>query len=309
MAQKRHLIKQDSKLETVNAKLDLIIDKVDRNEDKIDRVSSSVKELHQNLEQKISKIDKQLRKMAEANDFCAFFDKKEAELTSLKAQLRGMRSDIHYSSPFEPPPKFHQPPPRKPTSPTRSFPSPPPDAGIAIFSNVYNKPKKEKQPKSPSSSPPSPTMSLDSPPPRRKDKQPMSEMMVLKNSFSSLDDVNSIVIDELEEESSSDDSRLPEESSSDSEKEFHDITAVLMATNQSTSGAGPSTQQQTQAYADLPSSDESSPEDAPGVTTENPGVVPKAPRNGPWFTFDNVPVQARRDRMQEISAWVDLQRP
>lgn len=32
----------------------------------------------------------------------------------------------------------------------------------------------------------------------------------------------------------------------------------------------------------------------------------KTSKEGPWFTFDDIPIYKRRDRMAEISAWVDL---
>ena len=34
----------------------------------------------------------------------------------------------------------------------------------------------------------------------------------------------------------------------------------------------------------------------------------KRPKGGPWFTFDDIPIFKRRERMLEISAWVDLQK-
>ena len=34
--------------------------------------------------------------------------------------------------------------------------------------------------------------------------------------------------------------------------------------------------------------------------------VPK-PSNGPWFTFDDIPIIKWRERLQELSAWIDVQ--
>ena len=31
------------------------------------------------------------------------------------------------------------------------------------------------------------------------------------------------------------------------------------------------------------------------------------PSNGPWFTFDDIPSSKWRERVQEMSAWIDLQ--
>lgn len=34
--------------------------------------------------------------------------------------------------------------------------------------------------------------------------------------------------------------------------------------------------------------------------------VPK-PSNGPWFTFDDILITKWRERLQELSAWIDVQ--
>lgn len=70
-----------------------------------------------------------------------------------------------------------------------------------------------------------------------------------------------------------------------------------------TTETGPSTREQTQPYREELSDSESGESSA-----ANPRPHLKTPKSGPWFTFDNIPVEARRDRMQEISAWVDLQK-
>ena len=46
-----------------------------------------------------------------------------------------------------------------------------------------------------------------------------------------------------------------------------------------------------------------------GESSQSVPLPPKVfkPSNGPWFTFDDIPTIKGRERIQELSAWIDLQ--
>ncbi|KAH9780702.1 hypothetical protein KPL71_008177 [Citrus sinensis] len=66
----------------------------------------------------------------------------------------------------------------------------------------------------------------------------------------------------------------------------------------------------TEPYVDIPSEveeemPESSATNQPPPTQTNPSSQKSS--NGPWFTFDDLPSHKWRDRLNEMSAWIDLQ--
>ena len=66
----------------------------------------------------------------------------------------------------------------------------------------------------------------------------------------------------------------------------------------------------TEPYVDIPSEveeemPESSVTNQPPPTQTNPSSQKSS--NGPWFTFDDLPSHKWRDRLNEMSAWIDLQ--
>ncbi|KAH9752716.1 hypothetical protein KPL71_014813 [Citrus sinensis] len=96
-------------------------------------------------------------------------------------------------------------------------------------------------------------------------------------------------------------------STSDSEKSYADITKILMAQpDQPTQGQT----SHTEPYVDIPSEveeemPESSVTNQPPPTQTNPSSQKSS--NGPWFTFDDLPSHKWRDRLNEMSARIDLQ--
>ncbi|KAH9697706.1 hypothetical protein KPL71_023721 [Citrus sinensis] len=96
-------------------------------------------------------------------------------------------------------------------------------------------------------------------------------------------------------------------STSDSEKSYADITKILMAQpDQPTQGQT----SHTEPYVDIPSKvedemHESSATNHPPPAQTNPSSQKSS--NGPWFTFDDLPSHKWRDRLNEMSAWIDLQ--
>ncbi|KAH9782950.1 hypothetical protein KPL71_009129 [Citrus sinensis] len=96
-------------------------------------------------------------------------------------------------------------------------------------------------------------------------------------------------------------------STSDSEKSYADITKILMAQpDQPTQGQT----SHTEPYVDIPSEveeemPESSATNQPSPAQTNPPSHKSS--NGPWFTFDDLPSHKWCDRLNEMSAWIDLQ--
>ncbi|KAH9792680.1 hypothetical protein KPL71_004228 [Citrus sinensis] len=90
----------------------------------------------------------------------------------------------------------------------------------------------------------------------------------------------------------------------DSEKAYADITKLLMAQPKETEPAQTS---QPESYFEIPSDI-----DEPVESSTHQPLQPQAqntykPSNGAWFTFDDIPIVKWREKLSEMSAWVDLQ--
>ncbi|KAH9752125.1 hypothetical protein KPL71_014576 [Citrus sinensis] len=96
-------------------------------------------------------------------------------------------------------------------------------------------------------------------------------------------------------------------STSDSEKSYADITKILMAQPDPPTQGQPS---HTEPYVDISSKvEEEMPESSATNQPSPPQPNPPSQKssNGPWFTFDDLPSHKWRDRLNEMSAWIDLQ--
>ncbi|KAL0455390.1 UNVERIFIED_CONTAM: LINE-1 reverse transcriptase [Sesamum latifolium] len=89
------------------------------------------------------------------------------------------------------------------------------------------------------------------------------------------------------------------EGSKDSDANLADITSILMADAES------SRRPQEQGAENVEDSD-SNPETTEPTVTQ-PDISNTKPASGPWFTFDDVLVIKRRERLHTFSAWIDLQ--
>ncbi|KAH9769517.1 hypothetical protein KPL71_012032 [Citrus sinensis] len=98
-------------------------------------------------------------------------------------------------------------------------------------------------------------------------------------------------------------------STSDSEKSYADITKILMAQpDQPTQGQT----SHTEPYVDIPLEVEEEMPESSATNQPSPAQAQTNPpsqksSNGPWFTFDDLPSHKWRDRLNEMSAWIDLQ--
>ncbi|KAH9769439.1 hypothetical protein KPL71_012002 [Citrus sinensis] len=302
-------------------------------ETKVDSITAQMQQIYQNLQSRISQLDSELRAMLAHRYSGPEFDQKEREIRRLKAELAQIESEKQRPTLFttSPPipsigPTYHPfasmlspikqydpsklfgmthtlfrdnplPPPPKPKPKPRPQPRPAPLHPSSL--TIPGQP-------SPSSTPASPLAPL-SVPTQSKDKEPMHQFTAhtVTHSSTTVDqtsDSNPAVSDspiETDTESSV--------STSDSEKSYVDITKILMAQpDQPTQGQT----SHTEPYVDIPSEveeemPESSATNQPPPTQTN--LSSQKSSNGPWFTFDDLPSHKWRDRLNEMSAWIDLQ--
>ncbi|KAH9792640.1 hypothetical protein KPL71_004208 [Citrus sinensis] len=324
---------QNDTLLHLNSKVENISLRTEQIETKVDSITAQMQQIYQNLQSRISQLDSELRAMLAHRYSGPEFDQKEREIRRLKAELAQIESEkqrptIFTTSPPIPSigPTYHpfasMLSPIKQYDPSKLFgmthtlfrdnPLPPPPKP---------KPKPRPQPRpvplhpssltipgqpTPSSTPASPLAPL-SVPTQSKDKEPLHQFTAhtVTHSSTTVDqtsDSNSAVSDsptETDTESSA--------STSDSEKSYADITKILMAQpDQPTQGQT----SHIEPYVDIPSEvEEEMPESSathqPPPTQTNPSSQKSS--NGPWFTFDDLPSHKWRDRLNEMSAWIDLQ--
>ncbi|KAH9716905.1 hypothetical protein KPL71_021632 [Citrus sinensis] len=324
---------QNDTLLHLNSKVENISLRTEQIETKVDSITAQMQQIYQNLQSRISQLDSELRAMLAHRYSGPEFDQKEREIRRLKAELAQIESERQRPTLFttSPPipsisPTYHpfasMLSPIKQYDPSKLFgmthtlfrdnPLPPPPKP---------KPKPRPQPRpaplhpssltipgqsSPSSTPTSPPAPLFVPT-QSKDKEPMHQFTAhtVTHSSTTVDqtsDSNPAVSDsptETDTESSV--------STSDSEKSYADITKILMAQpDQPTQGQT----SHTEPYVDIPSEvedemPESSATNQPPPTQAKPSSQKSS--NGPWFTFDDLPSHKWRDRLNEMSAWIDLQ--
>ncbi|KAH9734774.1 hypothetical protein KPL71_017497 [Citrus sinensis] len=324
---------QNDTLLHLNSRVENISLRTEQIETKVDSITAQMQQIYQNLQSRISQLDSELRAMLAHRYSGPEFDQKEREIRRLKAELAQIESERQRPTLFttSPPipsisPTYHPfasmlspikqydpsklfgmthtlfrdnplPPPPKPKPKPRPQPRPAPLHPSSL--TIPGQP-------SPSSTPTSPPAPLFVPT-QSKDKEPMHQFTAhtVTHSSTTVDqtsDSNPAVSDsptETDTESSV--------STSDSEKSYADITKILMAQpDQPTQGQT----SHTEPYVDIPSEveeemPESSATNQPPPTQTNPSSQKSS--NGPWFTFDDLPSHKWRDRLNEMSAWIDLQ--
>ncbi|KAH9792676.1 hypothetical protein KPL71_004226 [Citrus sinensis] len=334
---------QNDTLLHLNSKVENISLRTEQIETKVDSITAQMQQIYQNLQSRISQLDSELRAMLAHRYSGPEFDQKEREIRRLKAELAQIESEKQRPTLFttSPPipsigPTYHPfasmlspikqydpsklfgmthtlfrdnplPPPPKPKPKPRPQPRPAPLHPSSL--TIPGQP-------SPSSTPASPLAPLLVPT-QSKDKEPMHQFTAhtepmhqftahtVTHSSTTVDHTsysNPAVSDsptETDIESSI--------STSDSEKSYADITKILMAQpDQPTQGQT----SHTEPYVDIPSEveeemPESSATNQPPPTQTNPSSQKSS--NGPWFTFDDLPSHKWRDRLNEMSAWIDLQ--
>ncbi|KAH9769515.1 hypothetical protein KPL71_012031 [Citrus sinensis] len=292
---------QNDTLLNINSKVENTSLRTEQLETKVDFISAQMQQIHQNLQSRITQLDSELRAMLAQRYYDSEFDQKEREIRRLKAELAQIESDKQRPTLFttSPPipsigPTYHpfafMLSPIRQYDPSKLFcmthtlfrdnPLPPPPKP---------KPKLRPQPRpvtfhipgqhSPGHTPASPPVSSppteSQPPSQSKDKIPMHQFI----------------------------------STSDSEKSYADITRILMAQPDQ---PPPGQTSHTEPYVDIPSEveeemPESSATNQPPPAQAHTSSPSQKSSNGPWFTFDDLPSHKWRDRLNEMSAWIDLQ--
>ncbi|KAH9792706.1 hypothetical protein KPL71_004238 [Citrus sinensis] len=326
---------QNDTLLHLNSKVEHISLRTEQIKTKVDSITAQMQQIHQNLHSQIGQLDSELRAMLAHRYNGPEFDQKEIEIRCLKAELAQIKSEkqrptLFTTSPHIPSigPTYHPFAsmlcPIKQYDPSKLFgmthtlfrdnPLPPPPKP---------KPKPRLQPRPaplyPSSltilGQPSPTFTPTSPPAplsvptQSKDKEPMHQFTAHTVDHSSTTDNQTSNSNLAVSDSHTETDTESSVSTSDSEKSYADITRILMAQPDQ---PPPGQTSHTEPYVDIPSEvEEEMPESS--ATNQSPPAQAhtsspsQKSSNGPWFTFDDLPSHKWRDRLNEMSTWIDLQ--
>ncbi|KAH9780724.1 hypothetical protein KPL71_008190 [Citrus sinensis] len=317
---------QNDTLLNINSKVENISLRTEQLETKVDSIFAQMQQIHQNLQSRITQLNSELRAMLAQRYYGPEFDQKEREIRRLRAELAQIefeqqRPTLFTTSPPIPSigPTYHPqydhsklfcmtltlfrdnplPPPPKPKPKLR----PPPRPVTFHIPGQYS-------PGHTPASPPVPSPPTESQPPSQsKDKQPMHQFSAhTVNHSSPTDDQTSdsnLAVSDSHTETDIESSV----STSDSEKSYADITRILMAQPDQ---PPPGQTSHTEPYVDIPSEVEEEMPESSATNQPPPAQAHTSPpsqksSNGPWFTFDDLPSPKWRDRLNEMSAWIDLQ--
>ncbi|KAH9716863.1 hypothetical protein KPL71_021603 [Citrus sinensis] len=260
---------QNYTLHQLGKKIDRVATQVSQTETKVDSISSRLDQMYLHLQDRISELDADLRRMINNHIWGPEFNKKEAEIRKLKAELSRIDAEKARPSLFtQPQPTPVSPPIFNTYAPfyTPFRPQQPVYNQFFGFSHLQPTP----QPSSP--------------------KKSRSKIQSSDSSYSSEPETN---------HSSSSSSCASSQASTDSESEYADITGILMATET----ADPSASTSTPIVDDNPSDQTSQTDRVPPPVHEH---LTK-PSSASWFTFDDIPRHKWAARHQEFTAWIDLQ--
>ncbi|KAH9649293.1 hypothetical protein KPL70_025931 [Citrus sinensis] len=268
------------------------------------------------------------------------FDQKEREIRRLKAELAQIESEKQRPTLFttSPPipsigPTYHPfasmlspirqydpfklfcmthtlfrdnplPPPPKPKPKPKPQPRP-----VTFHQSSITIPGQHSPSHTPASPPVPPPPTESQPPSQSKDKQPMHQFSAHTVDHSSTTDDQTSDLNLAVSDSHTETDTESSVSTSDSEKSYADITRILMAQPDQ---PPPGQTSHTEPYVDIPSEveeemPESSATNQPPPAQAHTSSPSQKSSNGPWFTFDDLPSHKWRDRLNEMSAWIDLQ--
>ncbi|KAH9801896.1 hypothetical protein KPL71_001194 [Citrus sinensis] len=308
---------QNDTLLNINSKVEHISLRTDQLETKVDSISAQMQQIHHNLQSRITQLDYELRAMLAQCYYGPEFDQKEREIRRLQAELAHIESEKQRPTLFttSPPipsigPTYHPfasmlspirqydpsklfgmthtlfrdnplPPPPKPKPKPKPQPRP-----VILHPSSISIPGQHSTGHTPASPPVPPPPTESQPPSQSKDKQPMHQFSAHAVDHSPTTD-----------DQTSDSNLAVSDSHTETDTE---------------SSVSPGQTSHTEPYVDIPSEVE---EEMPKSSTTNqppPAQAQTSPpsqksSNGPWFTFDDLPSHKWRDRLNEMSAWIDLQ--
>ncbi|KAH9671248.1 hypothetical protein KPL70_017289 [Citrus sinensis] len=261
---------QNHTLQQLGKKIDRVAAQVSQTETKVDSISSRLDQMYIHLQDRISELDADLRQMINNHIWGPEFNKKEAEIRKLKAELSRIDAEKTRPSLFtQSQPTPVSPPFFETYSPfyTPSRPQQPVYNQFFGFSHLQPTPQPTPQPSSPKKARSKPL---------NKDKGPMDQYHYHTVQTQSSDSSDSSEPETHNSCSSS--SYDSSNASTDSESEYADITGILMATET----ANPS----------------ASTEPIPPPVHEHS----TKPSSASWFTFDDIPRHKWAARLQEFAA-------
>ncbi|KAH9697815.1 hypothetical protein KPL71_023772 [Citrus sinensis] len=304
---------QNASLTSLHSKVDQIAHRSSAVEIRVTSLSDQLTNLYNSLHAKVAQLDRDLRAMIARVHTAppSYFPAKPYH--PLGSFFPTTPRDYTPERVF--PMTYHlnpQPAKPKPRPPRR--PVPPPAVSIPppvrpMYSDAIQKPLQIHEPVFPDLPSTSALPPFTESPSKAEQKKPAENYLI---TAPELDQLNS-----SSEESSPSDSvetfdSITETSepngfsSDDSQQHLTDISRLLMADHAESTTTDPPHREPGQPYVDIPSDVEG--ENEGDNSNPPPRVRTKvASSNGPWFTFDDLPPARWRERLQELSAWLDLQ--
>ncbi|KAH9668396.1 hypothetical protein KPL70_021399 [Citrus sinensis] len=287
--QTKNAIAQNHTLQQLGKKIDRVANQVSQTETKVDSISNRLDQMYLHLQDRISELDADLRRMINNHIWGPEFNKKEAEIKKLKAELSRIDAEKARPSLFtQPQPTPVSPPifetyapfytPSRPQQPVYNQffgfshlqPTPQPSSPKKSRSKVkISEPRPKATSFSSTSTIPPEESPQDIPMPLNKDKGPMDQYHYRTVQIQSSDSSDS-----SEPETNNSSSSSPydlSQASTDSESECADITGILTATETVDPSASTSTP----------------------IVDDNPS--------------DQTSQTDPAARLQEFAAWIDLQ--
>ncbi|KAH9763295.1 hypothetical protein KPL70_001113 [Citrus sinensis] len=307
---------QNHTLQQLGKKIDRVATQVSQTETKVDSISSRLDQMYIHLQDRISELDANLKRMINNHIWGPEFNKKEAEIRKLKAELSRIDAEktrpslFTQSQPIPVSPPFFETyspfyTPSRPQQPVYNQffgfshlqPTPQPSSPKKARSKVkISEPRPKATSSSSTSTIPPEESPQDRPEPLKKDKGLMDQYHYHTVQTQSSDSSDSSEPETHNSCSSS--SYDSSNASTDSESEYADITDILMATET----ADPSASTSTPIVDDNPSNQASQTEPIPPPVHEHS----TKPSSASWFTFDDIPRHKWAARLQEFAAWIDL---
>ncbi|KAH9716976.1 hypothetical protein KPL71_021655 [Citrus sinensis] len=337
---------QNASLTSLHSKVDQIAHRSSAVETSVTSLSDQLTNLYNSLHAKVAQLDRDLRAMIARGDNSYEFTRKEQEIRQLQAEIARIDADnqqrqaVHTAppsyfptEPYHPlgsffpttprdytpekvfPMTYHlnpQPAKPKPRPPRR--PVPPPAVSIpppvhSMYSDAIQKPLQIHEPVFPDLPSTSALPPFTESPSKAEQKKPAENYLITAPELDQLNSSSeeSSPSDSVETFDSITETSEPNNfSSDDSPQHLTDISRLLMADHAESTTTDPPPREPGQPYVDIPSDVEG--ENEGDNSNPPPRVRTKvAFGNGPWFTFDDLPPARWRERLQELSAWLDLQ--
>ncbi|KAI9102936.1 hypothetical protein K1719_023375 [Acacia pycnantha] len=321
--QTQNVVCQNTVLKRVDSKMDSLTTKANGLTYQIDQLSEEVKNLYLHQRQQANKLDAELKAFIEREYMGSQFKQKEIELKEIQQDLKRIELDMakkQSQAIYEPYPSFSTiPAPLFPSSPT-SYPEeadyskqfkqrPPYFTPFQTFNQGSHSGSKGIHINEPTSN-----TSTSEPPSQEKLKQAVAPQNSQPPSYSIVTSTTSFaqtsqtitppytssigilqnsnpftpLQDPSDSEESQTDSSSQDYSDTSSEAEITDISRIAMI---------------------RPGEDEEFVESHVEHPDDNPPRQDHnyKPTSGPWFSFDDLPYEEWRSRLQEFSDWIDLQ--